>query len=80
MDVLSLLVLDAMKINKGYEGLLGTFCLPVHRGDLLDGLGKRFESTKLGVTFQVVSWCSTNREDHCIVLVPHSNICIKKIC
>lgn len=74
IGVLSFLVLDTISRNRGYKGSLGTVCFPVHRGDLLDGLSERFEGTELGVTFEVVSGCSASRKDHCIVLVPHSNV------
>jgi len=64
-------------MNGRHGQLLGTFSLPICWGELLNGLGECLESTELGMTFEVVSRRSASREDHRIVLVPHSDICKK---
>jgi hypothetical protein len=66
-------------MNEFREPSFGTLFLPVCRSKLFDGLGECLESTKLGMTFEVVSWRGASGEDHCIVVVPHPDICRKSV-
>lgn len=68
-------MLEIALTNKSYTGLLGTFSFPIRRGESLYGLSEGLESTELGMTFEVVPWCSTGGKDHRIILVPHSDVC-----
>jgi len=66
-------------MNKHHNRLLGTLSLPVCGGDLLDGLCECLESAELRVAFEMVSRRSASGKDHRIILVPHSDVCVKRI-